>query len=133
MNPFIKFNRGILRLPNPVRLWLLLLMAVNLVVPVIYLQRSEAQVVVLTFIASFVLMVLITEVSGFTRLLGLGHVLWIPLVFFLISRLDLVPAGGPYRVWIVSVVVLNSISLVLDFVDVLRFSRGERSEVVSFE
>jgi hypothetical protein len=133
MNPFIKFNRGILRLPNPVRLWLLLLMAVNLVVPVIYLQRSEAQVVLLTFIASFVLMVLITGVSGFTRLLGLGHVLWIPLVFFLISRLDLVPAGGPYRVWIVSVIVLNSTSLVLDFVDVLRFSRGERSEVVSFE
>jgi hypothetical protein len=133
MNPFIKFNRGILRLPNPVRLWLLLLMAVNLVVPVIYLQRSEAQVVLLTFIASFMLMILITGVNGFTRLLGLGHVLWIPLVFFLISRLDLVPAGGPYRVWIVSVIVLNSTSLVLDFVDVLRFSRGERSEVVSFE
>jgi hypothetical protein len=108
-------------------------MAVNLVVPVIYLQRSEARVVLLTFIASFVLMVLITGVSGFTRLLGLGHVLWIPLVFFLISRLDLVPAGGLYRVWIVSVIVLNSTSLVLDFVDVLRFSRGERSEVVSFE
>jgi hypothetical protein len=133
MNPFIKFNRGILRLPNPVRLWLLLLMAVNLVAPAIYLQRSEAQVVLLTFIASFVLMVLITGVSGFTRLLGLGHVFWIPLVFFLIGRLDLVPAGGPYRVWIVSVIVLNSTSLVLDFVDVLRFSRGERSEVVSFE
>jgi hypothetical protein len=133
MNPFIKFNRGILRLPNPIRLWLLLLMAANLVVPVIYLQRSEAQIVLLTFFASFLLMVVITGASGFTRLLGLGHVLWIPLVLFLISRLDLVPAGGPYRVWIFSVIALNSISLVLDFVDVVRFARGERSEVISFE
>ena len=94
MNPVIKFNRGILQLPNPVRLWLLLLMAVNFIVPFIYLQRSEAQVVLLTFFASFLLMVLITGASGFTRLLGLGHVLWIPLVFFLISRLNFMSAGS---------------------------------------
>jgi hypothetical protein len=68
MNAFIKFNRGIFQLPIPVRLWLMLLMAVNLVVPVIYLQRSEARIVLLTFLASFLLMVLITRISGFTRL-----------------------------------------------------------------
>jgi len=133
MNAFIKFNRGIFRFPIAVRLWLLLLMAVNLVVPVMYLQRSEARIVLLTFLASFLLMVLITRTSGFTRLLGLGHVLWVPLVLFLVSRLDLIPVGDAYGVWVRSVIALNSISLVVDLVDVVRFARGERSEIVSVE
>jgi hypothetical protein len=133
MNAFIKFNRGIFRLPIPVRLWLMLLMAVNLVVPVIYLQRSEARIVLVTFFASFLLMLLITRTSGFTRLLGLGHVLWVPLVLFLLSRLDLIAVGDAYGVWIRSVIAFNSISLVLDSVDVVRFARGERSEIVSVE
>ena len=108
-------------------------MAVNLVVPLMYLQRGEAQIVLVTFFASFALMVLITGASGFTRLLGIGHVLWIPLVLFLISRLNLPSASGPYLVWLIAVIVLNSISLVLDAVDLVRFGRGERSELVSFE
>jgi hypothetical protein len=130
MNAFIKFNRGILRLPILVRVWLTLLMAVNLLAPIIYIQRSEARIVLLTFLASFLVMVLITGASGFTRLLGLGHVLWVPLLFFLFSRLDSIPVGGSYSAWIRSVIALNSISLVLDLVDVVRFARGERSEVV---
>ena len=133
MNAFIKFNRGILRLPIAVRLWLLLLMAVNLVVPVIYLQRIEARIVLLTFLASFLLMILITATSGFTRLLGLGHILWVPLVLFLVSRIDINPVGDFYHVWILSVIALNSVSLLLDLVDVVRFARGERSEVILIE
>jgi hypothetical protein len=133
MNAFIKFNRGILRFPIGVRLWLMLLMAVNFVVPVIYVQRSEARVILLTFLTSFLLMVFITHISGFTRLLGLGHALWVPLVIFLSTRLDSIETGEAYSVWILSVIVLDSISLVLDSIDVVRFARGERSEIVSFD
>ena len=130
MNAFIKFNRGILQLPILVRVWLMLLMSVNLLAPIIYIQRSEARIVLLTFLASFLLMVLITGASGFTRLLGLGHVLWVPLLFFLFSRLDSISVGGSYSAWMRSVIALNSISLVLDLVDVVKFARGERSEIV---
>jgi hypothetical protein len=133
MNAFIKFNRGMFRLPIAVRLWLLLLMTVNLLVPVIYFQRSEAQITVLTFFASFLLMLLITRISGLTRLLGMGHVLWIPLGLFLTSRLDFIPVDDAYGIWVRSVIVLNSISLVLDLFDVIRFARGERSEIISVE
>ena len=73
MNAFIKFNSGTFRLPIAVRLWLALLLSVNLVVPVGYLQRSEARSVLLAFRASCVLMVLITHTIGFTRLMGWGH------------------------------------------------------------
>jgi hypothetical protein len=130
MNAFIKFNRGILQLPILVRVWLMLLMSVNLLAPIIYIQRSEARIVLLTFLASFLLMVLITGASGFTRLLGLGHVLWVPLLFFLFSRLDSISVGGSYSAWMRSVIALNSISLVFDLVDIVKFARGERSEIV---
>lgn len=130
MNAFIKFNRGILQLPILVRVWLMLLMSVNLLAPIIYIQRSEARIVLLAFLASFLLMVLITGASGFTRLLGLGHVLWVPLLFFLFSRLDSISVGGSYSAWMRSVIALNSISLVFDLVDIVKFARGERSEIV---
>ncbi len=133
MNAFIKFNRGILRLPIGVRLWMLLLVSANLILPVIYFQQSEARIVLLTFLASFLLMVLITGTSGFTRLVGLGHIFWVPLVLFLVSRLDSIPATDAYGIWIRSVIALNTISLVLDAVDAVRFARGERSEIVSVE
>ena len=72
MNAFIKFNRGILQLPILVRVWLMLLMSVNLLAPIIYIQRSEARIVLLTFLASFLLMVLITGASGFIEFLDMG-------------------------------------------------------------
>ncbi len=44
MGSFIKFNKGMLKQPIHVKLWLLLLLAANLIVPLFYLQRLEAQV-----------------------------------------------------------------------------------------
>ena len=133
MNAFIRFNRGVLRLPIGVRLWMLLLVSANLILPVIYFQQSEARIVLLTFFAGIVLMVVITGTSGFTRLVGLGHIFWVPLVLFLVSRLGSIPATDAYGIWIRSVIAINTISLVLDAVDVVRFARGERSEIVSVE
>ena len=133
MNAFIRFNRGLFRLPVGVRLWMVLLVSANLILPIIYFQQSEARIVLLTFFAGILLMVVITGTSGFTRLVGLGHIFWVPLVLFLVSRLGSIPATDAYGIWIRSVIALNTISLVLDAIDVVRFARGERSEIVSVE
>ena len=133
MNAFIRFNRGLFRLPVGVRLWMLLLVSANLILPVIYFQQSEARIVLLTFFAGILAMVVITGTNGFTRLVGLGHIFWVPLVLFLVSRLGSIPATDAYGIWIRSVIALNTISLVLDAIDVVRFARGERSEIVSVE
>lgn len=127
----IKFMLGALKLPLGVQLWLMVLMTVNAVLPLFFLARFEARIVLGTFFLSFLLMVVITARNGFTRLLGFGHVLWVPLVAFLVTRLGAVPEGDPYRLWLMSVIALNSVSLVIDAVDVIRFARGEREEIVS--
>ncbi len=43
MAAFIKFNKGLLRYPSQVKVWLIALIAVNLVAPLFYVNRIEAQ------------------------------------------------------------------------------------------
>ena len=130
MGAFIRFNKGMLKLPIPWQLWLMLLVTVNLVVPLFYLGRLEAQVVVATLLASMTLMTILTGITGFSRLLGLGHIFWVPLLLFLWSRLDQIPASDPFGVWIRILIVLNALSLLLDAIDVFRYIAGDREETV---
>lgn len=132
MRAFIKFNRGVMKMPMLVRLWLMLLVALNLVVPLFSLDRLEAQVVVVTFVASVMLMTVLTASLGFNPLMGLGHIFWIPLMYFLWLRLDQIPVDEPFGLWIRALMVANAISLVIDTIDVTRYISGERNETVQF-
>ncbi len=130
MNAIIKFNKGLMRAPNHVQLWLMLLLFFNLVVPLFYLHRVEAQVVLGALLSSVVIMTVLTGLSGFTRLIGLGHIFWVPLLYFLWTRLGQTPADEMFGVWIRILIGVNAISLVIDGIDVLRYIAGDRSETV---
>ena len=130
MRAFIKFNKGMMKMPVQWRLWLMLLMAVNLVVPLFFLGRIEAQVVLVVFLASAMLMTVLTALFGFTRLLGLGHILWFPLLYFLWTRLGQIPADDFFGIWIRALMILNATSLVTDVVDVIRYIAGNREETI---
>ncbi len=130
MRAFIKFNKGMMKMPVQWRLWLMLLMAVNLVVPLFFLGRIEAQVVLVVFLASAMLMTVLTALFGFTRLLGLGHLLWFPLLYFLWTRLGQIPADHFFGIWIRALMMLNATSLVLDVVDAIRYIAGNREETI---
>jgi hypothetical protein len=126
MSAFIEFNKGIMKMPFPWRLWLMLLVAVNLVVPLFFLDRREAQFVLGALLVSMALMVILTAKFGFTRILGLGHILWLPLILFLWLRLSHITADGFFGLWIRAVLILNTASLELDTVDVTRYIRGDK-------
>ncbi len=127
---FIKFNKGMMRMPLPWKFWLMSLVAINMIIPLFFLDRLESQVVVGTIVASMILMTALTGLSGFGRLLGLGHVLWIPLLYFLWTRLDQIPADDFFGIWIRVLMVLNATSLVIDATDVIRYLAGDREETV---
>ena len=59
-----------------------------------------------------------------------GHVAWIPLVVFLGTRLSEVPASDSYGMWLRALLVANSLSLVIDLVEVIRYAAGDREETV---
>ena len=130
MNAFIKFNKGVMRGPIHVRLWLMLLIFFNLLVPLFYIHRVEAQVVLGALLASATLMTVLTGLSGFTRLLGLGHIFWLPVLYFLWNRLGQIPADDLFGVWIRILIAVNAISLVIDGIDVFRYIAGDRAETV---
>ncbi len=130
MRAFIKFNKGLMNGPTHVLLWLMLLIAANLVVPLFFLGRLEAQLVVVALLASAILMTFLTGLYGFTRLLGVGHIFWIPLLFFLWTRLGQIPADNFFGIWLRILMILNAMSLVIDVVDVIRYIAGDREETV---
>ncbi len=130
MRAFIKFNKGVMKMPMHWQVWLMLLVLANMIVPLFFLGRREAQVVIGVFVASAVMQVVLTSVTGFTRLLGLGHILWFPLLYFLWMRLEQNPADDFFGLWIRMVMMLNALSLVIDVVDVVRYIAGDRSETV---
>ncbi len=130
MGAFIKFNKGMMKMPIHWRLWLALLVVVNFVIPLFFLNRLEAQVVAGTLIASVILMTGLTALSGFTRLLGLGHILWIPLLYFLWMRLEQNPVDDLFGLWLRALMILNAASLIIDAIDVGRYIAGDRSETV---
>ncbi len=126
----IRFQKGMMRMPVPWRLWLMLLVAFNLVLPLFFIGYIEAQLVVGVFFVSMALMVILTMVAGFTRLLGLGHIAWIGLIGFLVPRLGQIPADDLFGVWIRVLIALNATSLVIDAIDVIRYIGGDRAETV---
>ena len=130
MNAFIKFNRGLLAMPLPWRLWLLLLLTLNLIAPLVFIERLEAQATVAALLVSMALMTGLTGLSGFSRLLGLGHIVWVPLLFFLWTRLGEIPAADAFGLWVRATIAVNATPLVIDVIDVVRYVRGEREETV---
>jgi hypothetical protein len=126
----IRLIRGLLGLPIAIRLWLVILVGLNMIVPLFFLDRPEARITVVTMIVAASLMVILTRAFGFTRVLGAAHVVWLGLIPYLWMRLAGVPAQGLYGYWLRAVMVANTISLVFDIADVVRYARGDRAPIV---
>ncbi len=127
---FMKFNRGMLKFPIHWKLFLVPMVVVNAVAPLFFLQHVEAQIVLGAFLVSFVIMVYLTGRFGFTRILGLGHILWIPMLIFLVPALGNVPSSDAFGIWIRILFVINVSSLAIDAADVTRFIAGDRAETI---
>ncbi|MCP4204373.1 MAG: hypothetical protein GY769_20875 [bacterium] len=126
MKAMIGFFGTLLALPKPWVAWVMLLMTANMVVPLFYLRTPEARVVLGAAVFGAILQTAIFSAKGFVRLLGIGHIAWVPMVLWLWTRLDAAPAGSLFRYWLLATIVLVSLSLLIDATDVIRYRRGER-------
>jgi hypothetical protein len=124
------FFRGVNAMPLGWRAWLGLLVALNFAVPLAFIARPEAQATLAAMAASMVFMLWLIRLRGYTRLIGLGHIFWVPLIVLLWTRFDEAPALDVFGLWMRAVVAVNVLSLVIDAVDVTRYVRGERASLV---
>jgi len=112
------------------RIWLATLMAANMVAPLFFLKSVEGLAVFVSINLSAITGTILYKQQGFTRLLGLMHWPWVILLPFLWMRLDAVSAAEPFGIWIRAVLVLNSLSLILDLVDVIKYATGDRLSIL---
>ena len=120
----MNFMKTMLMMPKPWVGWLGMLTFANFISPLIFITTLEGQVVLGTGIASAMIQMGIFQAKGFVRLLGIGHSPWIPMLVWLWTRLDW--DFSIFAYWILALIVLNSLSLIIDAVDVARYLMGER-------
>ena len=124
------FNKGVLAMAKPWQAWMVLLVTVNLVLPFFFLGKLEAIVALVGIAVSMVVMLTLFAKFGFVRLLGLGHIPWLFTVPWLGLQLVQTIESGPFYYWLFAIVVINSISLVIDAVDVARYWMGDRQPTI---
>jgi len=131
MKAMIDFFRTMLKMPKPWLVWLTFLMAANMVGPVVFIKTPEACIVILAAMAGAAIQIAIFRSKGFVRLLGIGHLPWVPLVLWLWSRLEQLPQEGFFRFWVLAVIFLNTLSLIIDATDVFRYISGDREPLIT--
>lgn len=127
----IGFNKSILSMPKLWQLWMVFLVTANMVLPFFFLGTPEAIVVLVAAGVGLVIMMNLFAKLGYVKLLGIGHIPWLFTVPWLWSRLGQTVEGSPFYYWLLAVIVLDSISLVIDTVDVIRYWKGDRQPTIS--
>jgi hypothetical protein len=94
---------------------------------IFFLPRTEAWVVLGTGLLAATIMTVLHAKLGYVRLLGVGHFVWIPMLIWLVSRLDHIPEGTFFRGWILTLIAMDTVSLLLDIVDLVRYLRGDHT------
>ena len=147
------FFKAVFSMPGPIVVWVMFLFSVNLIPALIFIETLEARVVLGGLVAGAILQTWIFSKKGFVRLLGLGHVLWLPMVVWLGYRTlflclrshrrpwkslclrshrqresrHRVPLADPGSLF----AYVNSLSLAIDTIDVIRYVRGNRKPTLS--
>ncbi|MDQ6970137.1 MAG: hypothetical protein Q9M16_06495 [Mariprofundus sp.] len=130
MNLMTGFFQAMWRMPWFWRVWVGVLMALNAIIPLFFMAMLEAQAVVGTFMLAAITQMLIFQRYGFVRLLGLGHIYWIPMLLWLWAQGHDVGMGSGFMLWFTLLLLCNAVSLLIDSMDVLRYWRGEKSPTI---
>ena len=108
------------------RLWALWLVLANTAC-LFFIEHAEAQVVLAATLTSVILQAILYGNMGFTRLLGVVHLLWLPMFAWIATRIEIIQAEPDLARWLVVLAITNGVSLVIDAVDVTRYTLGERT------
>lgn len=132
MNSIIQLIKRIFTMKFPWNLLVSIMAALNMLGGLYYWSLVEGKVILCCLIGSFIVMAVIFTKYGFVRLLGAGHILfWTPLIIWLFLRIleERFVAASQFKTWIYSILIINSLSLVIDYLDVIRYFRGDKAQI----
>ena len=110
--------------------WVMVLVVVNLAAALFlvakrdgnFTLRIEALAILISFFAAGAFMGWLYEQVGYVRLLGLPHlVFWLPVYLWLVVKFRRNEFTPPFKQYLMLYFLVAGISLVLDFVDLVRY------------
>ena len=92
---------------------------------------KEARVILLGSFLGVAAMIFLYAFFGFTRILGLGHILfWTPTLIYMLTVRGRGTLGKTFLArWVFIAILVMGISLAFDVVDLLRWILGERDSI----
>ncbi len=122
-NP-LRFFVELMQQPIWIPIWLFFLMIIN-VASLGFWHEPLAKLIFITFIISAMLMMGLYSRFGFEKILGLGHILWVPLLVYVLTQLPIVEAS--FKSYLVVLSISLAISLAFDITDVWKYFTNRKS------
>ncbi len=121
-NPF-RFFIELMQQPVWILAWVLILTIGN-VASVGFWNEPLAKVIFVTFMLSAMLMMGLYSRFGFDKILGVGHILWIPLLVYMLMEIP--TARKTFKGYLIVLSISIIISLVFDIVDVWKYFTSQK-------
>ncbi len=122
-NP-LRFFSELLDQPAWVAGWVFVLMVINMA-SLAFWSEPLAKLILVVFMLSAMLMMGLYAVFGFERILGVGHVFWIPLLGHLIVQLQQIE--GLFAGYLLMLSLAIGVSLLFDIRDVWIYWSSKRA------
>jgi len=122
-NPF-KFFIELIQQSVWIPTWVLIQMLVN-IESVGFWNEPLAKVIFVTFMFSVMLMMGLYSRFGYEKILGMGHILWIPLLVYVLMAIP--AASGTFKRYLIVWSIITVPSLVFDVVDVWKYFTSRKS------
>lgn len=116
-NP-LKFFVELMQQPAWIPIWVTILIVVNFV-SIGFGEQSLARVIFATFMLSAMLMMGLYSRFGFKKILGMGHILWLPLLIYVLCTIPF--TLGTFKDYLIVWSIFTFISLVFDVIDVWKY------------
>lgn len=122
-NPF-RFFIELMQQPVWIPAWVIFLMIVN-IASVGFWYEPLAKAIFVVFMLSAMLMMGLYSRFGFEKLLGMGHILWIPLLAYVLMEIP--TTRGAFKSYLIILSISIVISLVFDIIDVWKYFANRKS------
>jgi len=116
-NP-LKFFVELMQQPIWIPVWVMALMVVN-IASIEFWNESLAKAIFIAFMISAILMMWLYSRFGFEKILGMGHILWIPLLIYSLTQIPNTDSG--FKAYLLVWSLFTAISLVFDVIDVWKY------------
>lgn len=132
MELFEQFYADLLaRSPEWVLIWLQVMVGTLSIAILFGLFRHEARAIVFGTLLGMAMTIIIYGQFGFTRILGVGHILfWTPTLFYMASLQGTAAVAKTwFGRWLWLAILAMGVSLAFDYFDLARYLMGDRQVI----